>query len=187
VAFDYFEDEPKVKVDWKPAMPTLPSVPSTATELEAKLSGILAKLDRLPYDAIGADVTRALASLDVTLRSATATLKRVDGDVTPELKTTLEDARRLLATADGLLKNGVTTTLAGVDTTLAEARKPLATADALLKSADGNVLGRSAPIQQDLRDALREVGLAARSIRDLLDYLDRHPEALIRGKTDARP
>jgi paraquat-inducible protein B len=114
-------------------------------------------------------------------------LKRVDTEVTAELKTTLEDARRALGTADGLLKNGVTTTLAGVDTTLEELRRPLATPDTRLKSANGTLLGKHAPIQQDLRDALQEVSLAARSLRALMDYLDRHPEALIRGKTEVKP
>ena len=45
-------------------MPVLPVVPSTLPDLEAKLSGILAKLDKLPLEAIGTDVTKALASLD---------------------------------------------------------------------------------------------------------------------------
>jgi paraquat-inducible protein B len=187
VAFDYYDDAPKVKVDWTRDAPTLPTVPSTVTELEARITGILAKLDKLPYDAIGADASKALASLDVTLRDASSTLKRVDADVMPELKTAVEDLRRVLATADGLLKNGVTTTLAGFDTTLEELRRPLATADTVLKSANGTLLGRNAPVQQDLRDALQEVSLAARSLRGLMDYLDRHPEALLRGKTAVNP
>jgi paraquat-inducible protein B len=187
VAFDFFDDTPKVKVDWDKDVPTLPAVPSTVTELEGRITGILAKLDKLPYEAIGADASKALASLDVTLRDASATLKRVDTDVTAELKTTLEDARRAIATADGLLRNGVTTTLAGFDTTLEELRRPLATADTVLNSANGALLGRNAPIQQDLRNALQEVSLAARSLRGLMDYLDRHPEALLRGKTDVKP
>jgi paraquat-inducible protein B len=187
VAFDFFDDTPKVRVDWDKDVPTLPAVPSTVTELEGRITGILAKLDKLPYEAIGADASKALASLDVTLRDASATLKRVDTDVTAELKTTLEDARRAIATADGLLRNGVTTTLAGFDTTLEELRRPLATADTVLNSANGALLGRNAPIQQDLRNALQEVSLAARSLRGLMDYLDRHPEALLRGKTDVKP
>lgn len=187
LALDYFEDAPKVKMNWNQDPPTLPTVPSTVTELEGRITGILAKLDKLPYEAIGADASKALASLDATLRDASATLKRVDSDVTAELKTTLEDARRALTTADGLLKNGVTTTLAGFDTTLEELRRPLATADTVLKSANGTLLGRNAPIQQDLRDALQEVSLAARSLRALMDYLDRHPEALLRGKTEVKP
>jgi len=34
---------------------------------------------------------------------------------------------------------------------------------------------------------LRELTDTARSIRALADYLDRHPEALIRGKQEEKP
>ncbi len=198
VALEYFPHAPKAKIDWGRDVPVLPVVPSTLPNLEAKLSGIIAKVDALPFDAIGADVTKALATLNVTLQGAGTLLKRVDTDVTPELKATLDEARRVLATADGLLKDGVGTTLRGVDTTLRgvdttlrvvdttleELRRPLATADLLLKNTDATLLGRNAPIQQELRDALAEITLAARSLRVLMDYLDRHPDSLIRGKTE---
>ena len=100
----------------------------------------------------------------------------------------------MIATADGLLKGGVNTALEGVDTTLKQVNKtleelrgPLATADQVLKDTDATLLGKNAPVQQDLRDALREVTLAARSLRILMDYLERHPESLIRGKTEEKP
>ena len=192
VALDYFPDAPKAKIDWSQPVPVLPVVPSTLPDLEAKLSGILAKLDKLPLEEIGADVTKALASLDSTLKDASKLLNGVDTDVMPELKTTLEEARRMIATADGLLKTGVNGTLDQLNTTLEELRRPLATADAVLKNADAvlralsnadaTLLGKNAPVQQDLRDALQEVTLAARSLRVLMDYLERHPDSLLRGK-----
>ena len=36
---------------------------------------------------------------------------------------------------------------------------------------------------QELRDALQEITSAARSLRVLADYLEQHPESLIRGKS----
>jgi paraquat-inducible protein B len=44
------------------------------------------------------------------------------------------------------------------------------------------VLSTDAPLQQDLRETLRELSSAARSVRILVDYLERNPESLIRGK-----
>ena len=196
VALDYFPDAPKAKIDWSVPVPVLPVVASTIPDLEAKLSGIIAKLDKLPFEEIGADVTKALASVNGTLKDAGKLLNRIDTDVMPELKTTLEEARRMIATADGLIKTGVNGTLDQVNTTLEELRRPLATADGVLKNADAvlksadavltnadaTLLGKNAPVQQDLRDALQEVTLAARSLRVLMDYLERHPDSLIRGK-----
>ena len=164
------------------------------SDLEAKLSGIIAKLDKLPYEAIGADLARALATLDQVLADADKAVKRIDAEVTPELKATLEEAHRVVATANDILKNGVNTTLDKANTTLTQAtttleelRRPIATADVVLKHTDASVLDKNAPVQQELRDALQEVGRAARSLRVLTDYLERHPEALIRGKTEETP
>jgi paraquat-inducible protein B len=158
VAFDYFPDAPKVKIDWSADPVELPVTPSELTDIEQKVVGILAKLDTLPYDAIGADLTKALVSLDQTLKDADKAVNRIDAEVTPELKTTLEELRRTIATADGVLK-----------------------------STNATLLGTDAPGQQELRDALQEIARAARSLRILTDFLERHPEALIRGKTEEKP
>jgi paraquat-inducible protein B len=44
--------------------------------------------------------------------------------------------------------------------------------------------GKDSSANQELRKALDELGEAARSIRILTEYLQRHPESLIRGKDD---
>jgi paraquat-inducible protein B len=78
----------------------------------------------------------------------------VDPDVTPELKATLEELRRATGTADRVLKD-----------------------------TDATLLGKNAPVQHELRDALREIGRAARSLGVLTDYLERHPDAVLTGKS----
>lgn len=47
-------------------------------------------------------------------------------------------------------------------------------------------LSPDAALQTDLGNALKSIGRAADSLKILADYLDRHPEALIRGKTEDR-
>ena len=180
VAFDHFPDTPKAKIDWSQDVPVLPVTPSTLPDIEAKLTNIVTKLDKLPLEAIGDDVRRALVSVDQVLGNA-------NNKTLPELNATLEETRRALAAADALLKNGLHTTLNEVNTTLEGARRVIATADGVLKNTDATLLGPDAPGQQDLRDALQEVTRAARSLRVLMDYLDRHPESLIRGKAADRP
>jgi paraquat-inducible protein B len=71
-------------------------------------------------------------------------------------------------------------------TTLQETRRAIASADTMLTNTDATIVGKNAPVQQDLRDALQEMVLAARSIRVLTDYLERHPESLIRGKSEEK-
>jgi paraquat-inducible protein B len=66
--------------------------------------------------------------------------------------------------------------------TIPEIKKALENLRQLMDGANATLLGRDAPGQQELRTALQEVAKAARSLRGLADYLERHPEALIRGK-----
>ncbi len=54
-------------------------------------------------------------------------------------------------------------------------------AQATLNTIQG-IAGNSAPTGTDLPRMMRELTEAARSVRGLADYLDRHPEALLRGR-----
>jgi paraquat-inducible protein B len=158
IAFDFFPTAPKAKIDWNRDPAELPVVPSTVQDIEDKLTGIVAKLDKLPLEAIGDELRKALASLDQTLKDASKALNHIDTEVTPGLKTSLDELRGAIAAADAVLKN-----------------------------TDATLVGKDAPAQQELRDALQEVTRAARSLRTLTDYLERHPESLIRGKTEENP
>src|SRR5262245_3088313 len=195
VAFDYFPNAPKTKIDWSSETPVLPAVPSTLPDVEAKLTNVVAKLDKLPLEAIGEDLRKALASVDQVLGRADTLVTNASDTVLPGLTATLDEARRTLGTADGVLKTEMSATLAQVNTTLEGVRTALATIDGVLKNADGvlknadaTLVGRDAPAQQDLRDALQELARAARSLRVLTDYLERHPDSLVRGKAaNGRP
>jgi paraquat-inducible protein B len=68
-----------------------------------------------------------------------------------------------------------------------ELRRALASADRVLKNTDATLLGKDAPGQLELRDALRQISAAARSLRVLSDFLERHPDALLRGKGGEKP
>ena len=158
VAFDFYPDAVKPKIDWNKDVPELPVVPSTVADLEAKITGIVAKLEKLPLDAIGADLRKVLATTDQTLKDADKAISRFDADVTPGLKPTIEEIRRAITSVD-----------------------------AVLEDTDATLVGKDAPAQQELREALQEITRAARSLRVLTDFLERHPEALIRGKTEEKP
>jgi paraquat-inducible protein B len=130
VAFDFFPGAPPATVDWSQTPVQLPTIPGQLQVMQAKVMGIINKLDKMPLEQIGDNLRKAIADLDLTLVSARGTL----------------------LSAQGTLDN--TSTLTGPN---------------------------SAQIQQ-LGDTLREVSRAARSLRVLADYLERHPETLVRGK-----
>lgn len=79
------------------------------------------------------------------------------------------------------------TLLARLDSEIVdEARGTLGDARLALRSLD-RLLANESPLQQDARLAMREFERAARSLRVLADYLERHPEALLRGKSEDQP
>lgn len=72
-------------------------------------------------------------------------------------------------------------TMVELDRTLASARATLDNADRLVGNADRMVEPNSV-LGAELSTTLQELSRAARSLRVLTDYLEQHPESLIRGK-----
>jgi paraquat-inducible protein B len=150
IALEFFPEAPKAKIDWTKDPPELPSAPGSLQELQVTLTAIAKKLEKVPFEEIGND-------LRTTLRNASRLIEQLDKETAPELKATLEGARRSLQHIE-------------------EAAKGL----------EGAV-APDAPLQQDLRGTLSEVARAAASFKALADYLERHPESLIRGKQKDEP
>jgi paraquat-inducible protein B len=84
-----------------------------------------------------------------------------------------------LKTTDKLMKNVDDSIAPQVTSTLKEAQ------DAMKNAKEA--LSQGAPLQNDLGSTLLELSRAARSVSALADYLERHPEALIRGKPKDPP
>jgi paraquat-inducible protein B len=177
VALDYFPAAPKTKTDWNRDAPELPVMRSTLPDIEDKLVSVLAKLDKVPLDAIGANLNRSLESLDQTLKDTRKLVGRLDAQVVPKLETTLEHTSTLVSRFD-------TEIAPDLRTTLEETRRAVVAAERVMSSAQTMLVGPDAPAQQQLRDTLQEVTRAARAVRVLADSLERHPEALIRGRTE---
>jgi paraquat-inducible protein B len=74
--------------------------------------------------------------------------------------------------------NDLRKTITGLDQTLADTRRTLDNANRLLEP--------DSQMNQDLSSTLQEVRRTARELNILIDYLERHPESLIRGKPEEK-
>ena len=83
------------------------------------------------------------------------------------LDDTLKSANRLVRQLDGTIAPQISDTLKEAQGAMKNAKE---------------VLGQDAPLQSDLSATLLELSRAAKSVNALVDYLERHPEALLRGK-----
>ena len=102
-------------------------------------------------------------------------LDQIGGD----LRQSLRVLSRTLESAHLFLKRLDKDVAPAARVALEEAGRTFSTAERTFKS--------DAPLQQDLRDTLRDVSRAAQAMRVLADYLERHPEALLRGKKEHKP
>ena len=93
------------------------------------------------------------------------------------MNATLKDAQKLLNNVNGQVEP-LADSLKG---TAAAATKALENAEKTIKAMEG-VVGKDSSVMYQMNDTLRELSNAARSIRIWAEYMDRHPEALLRGK-----
>jgi paraquat-inducible protein B len=143
--------------------------------IENNLNTLLAKLDTtvgsLHMVKINQGVTNLLSSLDRLVSSPELT------NGLAAVGTTLDQYRLLgerLNTRIDPLADSVTNSLAEVNRTLVQFRG----AGENLKS----MLSPDSPVRNDLDRALEQLGGAAQSISALVDFLNRHPNALITGR-----
>jgi paraquat-inducible protein B len=145
----------------------IPSDPSSADfgELTAQVHELLAALNRVPLDAIG---TNLRATTDRLRQFATS----------PQLKDGLAHLSSSVAEIDRML-HSVEPQIGPLVQKLNQAAGEI---DAMAGSAHELLEGHGPGSDDGLTEAVRQLNEAARSVRSLADYLDRHPESLIRGK-----
>ncbi len=93
-----------------------------------------------------------------------------------DLRRALEQLRGTLAKVDALSEHVDRDLTPQMREALEQARKTLAAAQQVLSSGS--------PVQGDLRQTLEQVDRAAESLRSLTDYLQRHPESILRGRRE---
>ena len=152
IALDFFPNLPKVTFDSSKMPFEFPTTPGSLGELQVNLASIANKINKIPFEAIGND-------LHTTLNNANSLIKQLDQKVAPDARETLSELRN----------------------TLAEAKTAITAAKGSLTAIEKSV-GQDGQLQQDTHETLLEITRAAQSTRALVDYLERHPEALISGK-----
>jgi paraquat-inducible protein B len=140
IALDFFPNAPKAQVDWERNPPELPTISSGLQSLQDSITDLIARVNKIPFEAIGKNAQQTLARADTLLQN-------FDTQLVPQARDTLTAARTTLDSAN-------------------------------------NALQPDSALQQDTADAIRELSRTASSLRALAEYLERHPEALIRGKSE---
>ncbi len=151
--------------------PQIPSMQggSNVNQIMAQVSDILAKINAMPLTEIAGNIH------DVTSRIAMVSQS-------PQAKSTLEHLDQTMTHVDAITQ----TTSAQLPGILYQVRKSASDAQAALKSAQGLLASQGAantsPSSGSLPQAIYELTRAARSLRELTDYLSGHPNSIVFGK-----
>jgi paraquat-inducible protein B len=90
------------------------------------------------------------------------------------LLSTMTTLEQTLKSTDQLMRHVDGSLAPQVEATLAEAREAMKNAK--------DLMAQDAPLQSDLSATLLQLSRAAKAVTALVDYLERHPESLLRGK-----
>jgi paraquat-inducible protein B len=120
-------------------------------------------------------VSNGLDEMQDSVGTIVRKLSKVPFDqISYRLLSTMGSLDQTLKSTDQLMKHVDGSIAPQVEATLAEAQ-------AAMKNAK-DLLGQDAPLQSDLGATLLQLSRAAKSVTALVDYLERHPESLLRGK-----
>jgi paraquat-inducible protein B len=186
IQLDFYPDTAAVLVG-NTKYPEIPTIPTPIERFTRKLEDI-------PVDQLMNNITSITEGLKQlvnspelhqSLLSLNETLDNINQVVkSPELQksivslhTTLDDLGSLARTIDSRIEP----LSAEMHATLNETRLAMTQARSTLESAQHLVSDQK--LLYALDNALAEITSAARSVRDLADFLERQPQSLLRGKT----
>jgi paraquat-inducible protein B len=164
VALDFYPDKPAELRGGYGEYREIPTIPTTTEELTKTLANIpfeelfnslLSTVAKIGELVSSEEITKSMQSMQMVMKDIRKLVNNVDEKIVP-LSTNLE---QVTISARNMMEE-VDKTLILVEDILAE--------DSALRS--------------EISKALEEFAGAARSMRLLADYLERHPEALLRGK-----
>ena len=171
-------------------------------ELVGKLTAAVAGIERKVNSPV---LDESIATLNEALKGVRDMIRKVDRQIESlanGIQETVADYGKLARDLDGQVRP----LAANLDATLADTRKLVRNVDKrieplvsdlqqALKTAEGaleqgkdtlnaveQLVTEDAPVVYELKNTLRQLSAAARSIRIWAEYLERNPDALLRGK-----
>lgn len=148
--------------DQQADLPELPTLPQKLDEIANSLSSLLEKVETFPLEEIGIRLLGTVEGMETIVTS-------------PALSEGMDSLKEAAAGISSLVNNLDTTVLPATQTALDAAREAL--------GGVRDVTAPTSPVRYNLEQALKELSATARSLRDLTEFLEQNPSALILGKS----
>ncbi|MFU8896668.1 MAG: MlaD family protein [Gammaproteobacteria bacterium] len=199
IELDFYPDTPINFYGSATGYPEIPSIPSNIQQVLERMQTFVAEIQaRVDVDELVEGITSALAGIDALVRSedlqgALAGLNRLANlEELEAIPVSVLDTMAVLEEALGEIRTLVSATDDRMEPLFAKAEDSLDSLTDTLGDA-GNLLdnlaaevGGDTDLIYQMRRTLEETQAAARSLRHLAEFLERNPEALLRGRRESR-
>ncbi|MEW6667976.1 MAG: MlaD family protein [Thermodesulfobacteriota bacterium] len=178
VSLDMVPDTPIRLVNAGGPYPELPTIPPTLEQMTASLKTILAKIEKLNVEKIGSELLETLEGANRLAKGASELVGK------PELQRIVDDLRDSLQSLKGILHKldeRAEPIAANLESALAAGHQALEKLRTTLGMVN-DLLKPDSPLQYRMLELGEELTETARSIRILVDLLERNPNSLIFGK-----
>ncbi len=163
------DNEPPAELITGGPIAEIPAAPSSDIgDIAAQVQTVMAKIDGIPVERIGRDFEGVISRIEGLVSS-------------PQMKDSLDHLNSALANLDRVARTANRQVAPLVDSL----HRTVEAAERAAGSLDAIMGGAGAEQDRNVAEALQELAGAARSVRSLANYLDRHPEALVQGRSRA--
>ena len=181
VELDLYPNEPVIFRAKGFTLPEVPTIPTQIQSIMRKAEQLIAGLEgTVDVDEVVRDIASAIDGLEKLLNAEdTQKLAGTAGKALNDFSRTMQSTRTLVENTDsklGPVIDNIGPAIDALKDTLDGAQQTLALLESQLQS--------DSEIAVELANTLRELERAGRSVRLLADYLEQHPEALLKGKSN---
>src|SRR6266446_7579923 len=184
INIDFYPDQPTTLVGLDPRVPEIPTIPSLQDQIVQMLQKLPEKImtvtDGIERLVNSPAAQQSLRDLDALIRGVATEVKPLVASLTSTsdaARRTFKQAEKTLSLREGRsaeIADSITETMKKAGDSLDQMRSTL--------SSYQKVAAQNANVGYDLTKTLGDLDGAARSVRSLAEYLELHPEAVLKGK-----
>jgi len=203
INYDFYPETPVRKVGLEKKVYEVPTIPTTLQMLTETAEKILSDLRKVNFREIvdniaqtaegvnelvnSSDLRETVTSFNSAVQEIQKLAQHTDtlvvsitgkvDTVADSFSTTMQDTRELVNNID----KRVNSSASDIEKTLATVQSSFKKAESLLTEAE-MLIAQNSRLRREIVMTLESLSDASRSMEELADYLQRHPESLIKGK-----
>lgn len=173
IDFDLYPDARPIAAYKEDEFLVLPTIPTSIDSIKNSLTAIIEKIGNMPLEEMGVNLNGAIEGVNTLVNSSDVKEILLNiNESSVQLNETLGSVNTLVHSSD------VKEMLSNINQASLQLKSTLAQTTIM---AEG--LSEDSPAYQELTRTLRELSGASRALRQMAEYLERHPEALLKGKS----